>query len=426
MQRITTNALMLALTAGTLAATAHAQIAFGPRTDLATASRPAGVAAGDFTGDGLMDLAVVVDGPDRVMVMVGDGLGGFVAGPVSLLGAGVGADMLIAQDLDADGDTDLVVILDNISTLRALINNGTGLFTTGTSAPTGVEPRWVASGNLNGAGGADFAVANRDDGTVSVILDLATAPTTTTFAAGTEPRAVALGDFDGDADMDMVVTSNDDRTIRLFTGNGLGGFAAGQVITTPAVRPEGVVVADFDGDGDMDFAATVDSFVDFYRNDAGVFTSAARVATGSADPSAIYAGNFVPGAGPSVVTVNNDGGSISVIENLGGMAFGAAQVLVTGIQPQFAAVADVDASGADDIAVTNRDSNTTSVFLNTAVVVEPCPADFDGDGTLTLFDFLEYQSAFARGEARADIDGDGTLTLFDFLAFQNLFVAGCP
>ncbi|MFI4917576.1 MAG: hypothetical protein ACIAS6_13860, partial [Phycisphaerales bacterium JB060] len=27
---------------------------------------------------------------------------------------------------------------------------------------------------------------------------------------------------------------------------------------------------------------------------------------------------------------------------------------------------------------------------------------------------------------RADFDGDGELTIFDFLAFQNAFDAGCP
>ncbi len=54
-----------------------------------------------------------------------------------------------------------------------------------------------------------------------------------------------------------------------------------------------------------------------------------------------------------------------------------------------------------------------------------CPADFDGDGDLTLFDFLAFQNAFDAGETSADFDGDGSLTLFDFLAFQNAFDAGC-
>ena len=55
-----------------------------------------------------------------------------------------------------------------------------------------------------------------------------------------------------------------------------------------------------------------------------------------------------------------------------------------------------------------------------------CRADLDGDGQLTLFDFLAFQNAFALGDPLADFDGDGDLTLFDFLEFQNEFALGCP
>jgi hypothetical protein len=54
-----------------------------------------------------------------------------------------------------------------------------------------------------------------------------------------------------------------------------------------------------------------------------------------------------------------------------------------------------------------------------------CRADLDGDGVLTLFDFLQFQNLFDAGDLAADFDGDGALTLFDFLAFQNEFDAGC-
>jgi hypothetical protein len=54
-----------------------------------------------------------------------------------------------------------------------------------------------------------------------------------------------------------------------------------------------------------------------------------------------------------------------------------------------------------------------------------CVADCDGDGILTLFDFLCFQNQFDAGDLAADLDGDGILTLFDFLAFQNAFDAGC-
>ncbi len=54
-----------------------------------------------------------------------------------------------------------------------------------------------------------------------------------------------------------------------------------------------------------------------------------------------------------------------------------------------------------------------------------CRADLDGDGELTIFDFLTFQNLFDAGDPTADFDGDGDLTIFDFLAFQNEFDTGC-
>jgi len=56
-----------------------------------------------------------------------------------------------------------------------------------------------------------------------------------------------------------------------------------------------------------------------------------------------------------------------------------------------------------------------------------CPTDLTGDGTLDLFDFLEFQSLFMAGDPAADwFDYDGKLTIFDFLAFFDAFEVGCP
>jgi len=54
-----------------------------------------------------------------------------------------------------------------------------------------------------------------------------------------------------------------------------------------------------------------------------------------------------------------------------------------------------------------------------------CPADCDGSGDLTFFDFLCFQNLFAAADPQADCDGSGRHDFFDFLCFQNAFVAGC-
>jgi len=54
-----------------------------------------------------------------------------------------------------------------------------------------------------------------------------------------------------------------------------------------------------------------------------------------------------------------------------------------------------------------------------------CVVDIDGDGQLTVFDFLAFQTAFDARDPLVDFDGDGRWTIFDFLAFQTAFDAGC-
>jgi hypothetical protein len=54
-----------------------------------------------------------------------------------------------------------------------------------------------------------------------------------------------------------------------------------------------------------------------------------------------------------------------------------------------------------------------------------CTADFDGDGTLSILDFIAFQNAFTSGDPGADCDGNGTLNILDFVCFQTVFQAGC-
>jgi hypothetical protein len=89
---------------------------------------------------------------------------------------------------------------------------------------------------------------------------------------------------------------------------------------------------------------------------------------------------------------------------------------------------DIEFDGLAGVTRIEVDSSSpTWIFSFDNICFETaCRADFDGDGSLTIFDFLAFQNAFDSGDARADFDGDGSLTIFDFLAFQNAFAAGCP
>lgn len=64
-------------------------------------------------------------------------------------------------------------------------------------------------------------------------------------------------------------------------------------------------------------------------------------------------------------------------------------------------------------------------FDPVATTCDTCRTDLDGDGALTLFDYLAFTGLFGLGDLQADFDGDGALTIFDFLVYQTEFDAGC-
>ncbi len=56
---------------------------------------------------------------------------------------------------------------------------------------------------------------------------------------------------------------------------------------------------------------------------------------------------------------------------------------------------------------------------------QPCYADCDASGTLSIDDFICFQTLFAIGDPAADCDGDGVLSIDDFICFQTMFALGC-
>ena len=78
------------------------------------------------------------------------------------------------------------------------------------------------------------------------------------------------------------------------------------------------------------------------------------------------------------------------------------------------------------VGVGTNPGGQTEAFLAVLDPAPPCRVDLDGDGELTIFDFLIFQTLFDAGDLTADFDGDGVLTIFDFLRYIDEFDDGCP
>lgn len=78
--------------------------------------------------------------------------------------------------------------------------------------------------------------------------------------------------------------------------------------------------------------------------------------------------------------------------------------------------------GSSEVGHMGEDQGVADVFNLSCLI---CHTDLDGDGTLSIFDYLVFFNAFDAGDPVADFDGDGEFTIFDFLAYQTAFDLGC-
>lgn len=62
---------------------------------------------------------------------------------------------------------------------------------------------------------------------------------------------------------------------------------------------------------------------------------------------------------------------------------------------------------------------------NWMMVVRPCRADFNLDGSVDFFDYLDFVDAFSSNLPAADFNGDSAIDFFDYLDFVDAFSAGC-
>jgi len=54
-----------------------------------------------------------------------------------------------------------------------------------------------------------------------------------------------------------------------------------------------------------------------------------------------------------------------------------------------------------------------------------CPADFNADTVVDLFDYLDFVAAFASNDSSADFNADTVVDFFDYLDFVADFASGC-
>jgi hypothetical protein len=345
----------------------------------ADANNVSNMVAGDFDGDGRLDLAsqsnagIDVDTTDHTTGLLGIDFGvagGMFAPALATLPTPRTDGALAVADFNADGRPDLAFPSDDY------VIAGGGVNDAGLVAIPGPEDTELALS----------VFMNRGDGTFA-------APTT--YANLDAPRAgwFGVGDFDGDGHIDFA-----ERATRNSGGFGVffnaGDGSLGDEVTFHANEMwglGGLGVADFDGDGIDDVALTtiLDPNLPDEANVIEIFTGTRnRTFNGPAvyplpalpDVDAILTGDFNGDAHPDLALVlRNTWGSadpipIAVFQNLGDGTFGPPVNYDVGGQAfQYVigiAAGDFNGDGVTDLAVTtsgeeaNPDPESVSVLLS--------------------------------------------------------------
>src|SRR5262245_5839993 len=205
-----------------------------PGSPLTTAVPPHMAAVGDLDGDRRLDLLVTGHDSFDVYWGRGDGRGGVVPSadsPVRALdGERPHNHGLAAGDVDGDGDLDVLTTDDGVHAVAVLLGDGRGGLRRAPGSPfrVGQEPYPLALADVNGDGRLDVVTPDVRGDSVSVLLGdgrgaFAPAPQSPLHVTS-RPYFVALGDVDGDRRVDAVVSHDDVSLVTVLLGDGAGGF----------------------------------------------------------------------------------------------------------------------------------------------------------------------------------------------------------
>ena len=195
-----------------------------PKSPFRIGDTPVLAAVGDFNGDGMADLAISHYDVGSVTILLGDGAGGFTVSKVAP-GSAPAATGIGVADFNLDGRPDLAVVFqDPAAAVRILLGDGKGGFSPGGApAAVGKFPYGLAVADFDGDGIPDVAVASQLDDTVTTAFgdgaggfDPAKG---SARRAGITPQTLATGDFNGDGLPDLAVASVDSGSVSILLSN---------------------------------------------------------------------------------------------------------------------------------------------------------------------------------------------------------------
>src|SRR5438309_1242395 len=279
--------------------------------------------------------------------------------------------------------------------------------------PAGTHPSMLSIADVNRDGNADILVANGGSGDVSVYLGDGTGgfsqPNGSPYSAGQNPTDIATGDFNGDGNLDIAIANHGVKLVTVLLGNGKGQFQSApgsQFSVESNPHPHGIAVADFNGDKKLDIA--IDSWAEnkvlvmFGKGDGAFQTPGVKFDVGKMPYQRLRTADVNEDGNVDIVTSNFEGSSVSILLADGHGNF-TRKDFPAPPDPFGIAIADLNGDHHLDIAIAHYSGHGTDPSKNGLSVLFG-----DGRGNFSLAKGSPFSTGHYPGTlATGDLNGDG-------------------
>jgi Leucine-rich repeat (LRR) protein len=184
----------------------------------------------------------------------------------------------VSGDFDGDGDIDLAIAnRGSMTTQRGvsvLLNNGKGMFTAQPFLTVAGIPHRLLAADLNNDGRLDLALSDSVAASITLWLNTGTAtpfatPAVVNVAAMGGVSGLAAQDMNGDGAIDLIASTITSRSFTVLLNNGTGAFPLplqrtfGDFIS---LAPTDIATGDMDGDGAADVILLMQDSVLMFKN----------------------------------------------------------------------------------------------------------------------------------------------------------------